>query len=511
MKRFLLNCIAIFLVVSTTVLGSGFDGIACSDPPELLEVQLESAIGSLAGSAEISITLNQGTDFFGSYDFLIAYQDTMLTFADATIGSDLADCWEYFNYFYFPADGCDGHCPSELIRIVAIADVVNGSTHPDQSCLHYNPASGDQMELARLRFRVSHAIRHECMFAPVRFFWLDCGNNVLNSVTGDSVWNSNAVFSGEYAPIEITGDQYYGGHWWIGNCTDQIRGESVSAQVIDFISGGIDIVCTDQFGHLGDLNLNSIIYEISDLTLFAKYFIYGVSVFDIDMPVQVGATDINNDGVVLSLPDFMYMIRVINGDVPPYAKLSPFAYTVTIEEGAIITANSQSDIGAALFVFSGEGDANLLADGMKMESDVVDGQLRVLIWSDSKNHISAGTHDLFGINAELSIIEVEVVDYYGNLMNANIVEKVVPSAFTLNQNYPNPFNPSTDIIINLPTQSNWKLDIYNVSGQLVRTFSGNAIGEVTVTWDAAGAASGIYFYKATAGQYTDTRKMLLMK
>ena len=56
-----------------------------------------------------------------------------------------------------------------------------------------------------------------------------------------------------------------------------------------------------------------------------------------------------------------------------------------------------------------------------------------------------------------------------------------------------------------------QIDIYNITGQLVRTFSGNAIGEVTVTWDAAGVASGIYFYKATAGQYTDTKKMVLMK
>jgi hypothetical protein len=81
----------------------------------------------------------------------------------------------------------------------------------------------------------------------------------------------------------------------------------------------------------------------------------------------------------------------------------------------------------------------------------------------------------------------------------------------LKQNYPNPFNPSTDIVIVLPEPSQYKLDIYNVAGQLVESFSGFGVNEVTVTWDAAGSASGIYFYKATAGQYSATKKMVLMK
>ena len=102
-------------------------------------------------------------------------------------------------------------------------------------------------------------------------------------------------------------------------------------------------------------------------------------------------------------------------------------------------------------------------------------------------------------------------DYNGNMMNVDMSAKIAPSTFSLKQNYPNPFNPTTDITIVLPEQSEWKLDIYNVAGQLIRTFSGYDIGEVTVTWDAAGVASGIYFYKATAGQYTDSKKMVLMK
>lgn len=48
-------------------------------------------------------------------------------------------------------------------------------------------------------------------------------------------------------------------------------------------------------------------------------------------------------------------------------------------------------------------------------------------------------------------------------------------------------------------------------GQMVESFSGRDVGEVTVTWDATTKASGMYFYKATAGDYAETRKMVLMK
>ena len=55
------------------------------------------------------------------------------------------------------------------------------------------------------------------------------------------------------------------------------------------------------------------------------------------------------------------------------------------------------------------------------------------------------------------------------------------------------------------------LSIYNVAGQLVKNFSGNNIGSVSVEWDASMVPSGVYFYKLNAGSYSDTKKMVLMK
>ncbi len=90
--------------------------------------------------------------------------------------------------------------------------------------------------------------------------------------------------------------------------------------------------------------------------------------------------------------------------------------------------------------------------------------------------------------------------------------------YTLHQNYPNPFNPSTVIKYQLPSTSNAQLNIYNVKGQLVKTLVNETqnAGYYNITWDGKDndnreVASGLYIYRITAGDYMETKRMLLMK
>jgi flagellar hook assembly protein FlgD len=103
-------------------------------------------------------------------------------------------------------------------------------------------------------------------------------------------------------------------------------------------------------------------------------------------------------------------------------------------------------------------------------------------------------------------------------VKATIVNRAVPTAFSLNANYPNPFNPTTNISFGLPVDSKVSLKIYNVAGQLVRTLVNETMvaGTHTVTWDGANSngekvASGIYFYKLNAGDFSKTMKMVMTK
>jgi hypothetical protein len=92
---------------------------------------------------------------------------------------------------------------------------------------------------------------------------------------------------------------------------------------------------------------------------------------------------------------------------------------------------------------------------------------------------------------------------------------VLPQEYALHQNYPNPFNPNTNIRFDLREAGHVTLAIYNILGQNVATLVDQRFnaGSHQVTFDAAtaGLASGVYFYRIEAGQFTDMKKMVLMK
>jgi hypothetical protein len=88
-----------------------------------------------------------------------------------------------------------------------------------------------------------------------------------------------------------------------------------------------------------------------------------------------------------------------------------------------------------------------------------------------------------------------------------------PSEFILSQNYPNPFNPSTTISWQSPVGSHQTLKVFDVLGNEVTTLVNEYrdAGRHNVTFDASKLSSGVYFYKIQAGNYIETKKMLLLK
>jgi subtilisin family serine protease len=89
----------------------------------------------------------------------------------------------------------------------------------------------------------------------------------------------------------------------------------------------------------------------------------------------------------------------------------------------------------------------------------------------------------------------------------------LPKQFSLSQNYPNPFNVSTTIQYQLPVTSFVKLAIYDLTGHKVATLVNRKqeAGNRTVLWDATGFPSGVYFYRLTAGDLAEAKRMLLVK
>jgi len=89
----------------------------------------------------------------------------------------------------------------------------------------------------------------------------------------------------------------------------------------------------------------------------------------------------------------------------------------------------------------------------------------------------------------------------------------IPLTCHLAQNYPNPFNATTEIRYALPEDCLVKLEVYDVLGQRVTGLveQRQTVGYKTIRWDASSLSSGIYFYRLQAGDFVQTKKMILLK
>jgi hypothetical protein len=123
-----------------------------------------------------------------------------------------------------------------------------------------------------------------------------------------------------------------------------------------------------------------------------------------------------------------------------------------------------------------------------------------------------------GINTDLLGCVINGVMYGDtSLLGIATLSNQVPEKFALYQNYPNPFNPSTKIKFSIPplkgVRGMTSLFVYDALGQEVTALVNEQLdpGIYETEWDASNFPSGIYFYKLEAGDYTETKKMILIK
>jgi len=101
----------------------------------------------------------------------------------------------------------------------------------------------------------------------------------------------------------------------------------------------------------------------------------------------------------------------------------------------------------------------------------------------------------------------------GVVIGIEPVSSEIPKHFKLHQNYPNPFNPSTQIKFDIPSSSFVRLIVYDALGREIDEFINERLnpGSYVYEWSAESYPSGIYFYKLVAGDYVQTKKMILIK
>lgn len=163
----------------------------------------------------------------------------------------------------------------------------------------------------------------------------------------------------------------------------------------------------------------------------------------------------------------------------------------------------------------------------------------ILLQTGALAYSSPLDHDVPGMPCDIATgdfdddndIDCAVVSFSGNsvsilLNNLNSPTAIgddpetpnVPGQFSLEPNYPNPFNPATEISFSLPQQLAVTLEIFNLAGQRVTTLIDRDMpaGDYVIPWDGtdsggARVSTGVYFYRLTAGDFVESRKMLLLK
>jgi hypothetical protein len=90
---------------------------------------------------------------------------------------------------------------------------------------------------------------------------------------------------------------------------------------------------------------------------------------------------------------------------------------------------------------------------------------------------------------------------------------LTPDTYTLSQNFPNPFNPTTTINFTLPKDGLVKLVVYDITGKEVKVLANEirTAGYHSISFDASNLPSGVYLYKLSAGNFVETKKMILTK
>ena len=287
-------------------------------------------------------------------------------------------------------------------------------------------------------------------------------------------------------------------------------------------SGGFNSGDTSHFRRTGGLDLT--VRNINPYSGFSGMYFWAADdtdhftgdgmdeqtiVFD---PIDIaGVTGLSISGLFGAGNDFL------PGEAQSHEGYSPEAYlrlTYQIdlgEETDVLCFRHEDHPGGSNDPFGLDADCNGTADNLdgtgRLVPDFAAYSANILETGNSLR-VRIRVHAT-GTNEEMAFDDIKVT----GIMQTNLPEEDRAIEFALEQNYPNPFNPSTVINYSVANSGEVSLSVYNLLGQKVaQLVTGlKASGSYNVTWNAAGVAGGLYYYRLEAGGKTLIKKMMLIK
>jgi len=365
-----------------------------------------------------------------------------------------------------------------------------------------------------------------------KLYLLDFSDRSLTEVSEN--WNIdhtiNAHFSPDGSKIVFMGvpeGSHYGNSWdlYLWGINDDIpenltEGNEIRDEDPKFSPDGNKIVFK-QNGDLKEMDLDT--YIINEITSDGMTIEEGMPFYTTDGQRVVYARGADNASDI-------YWININGSGNDPLENVSGLAeyYPITRDESTFlytrwVSLSNQNDQ-IYLGYFSGDDPFSLpFCCENTNDSDPYPVGTEYVLFSSTRS--GQGGYDLFladfsgtvwslddfNVNSSVDDLGICYSDVETSLFD-NIYGEV-PAVFSLSQNHPNPFNISTTIRYSLSEQSIVTIDIYDILGQKVETLTEEEqpTGYHQATWDASDHASGIYFYRIQAGEYAETRKMVLLK
>ena len=411
-----------------------------------------------------------------SFKLLLNYDAATLTLMDVTNAGTRTKDFEYFTYTDQSA-GVPGH-----VKIEGVAHI--SESIPDL-------ASGNGA-IASLDFHIINNLTAGGATLPIRFITVDSTNytdNTLTDSSGARIEQTQIVYSEGYVHVLEVG---------------LIR--------------------------IGDVNLNGVAYEVSDVVYFYNYLMNPTQYpFDV---LQYANSDINGDGIVASLADLIALINEVTGNnsirkVSSTEGLSANVWTTATEMGTSFSYDAGFEVGG-VFAILNTTDEITVDDirspfgNITLLKRIDSTEVRILLFSVDGLTMPPGGNVCLEIdnleNFDIEKIELASADGEAVSVVRAAKEVALPEEFALHQNYPNPFNPQTTISFDLAAAARAEMAVYNVLGQEVRLLIDGYLpaGKHSVVWDGRDdnnqqVSSGVYFYRLVSQGNALTRKMIMLK
>ena len=270
--------------------------------------------------------------------------------------------------------------------------------------------------------------------------------------------------------------------------------------------------------------------DISDLVCMVGYMFNGG-----DAPHIMDVLDVNGDCMGPDIADLVFMVDyMFLGGTPELlcgcVDGSSMAKPAMRDDIKLITRYDGNEtvliLSSPIPLRGLQGD--IIASSTSMPQSLIDNIDLVHGWYgdtlrfglldlDGATAIGVGETEILRINGHVELVGAMASDgsYVSMQLSVGETRKLdaVPREFGLYQNYPNPFNAATEIRFDLPEASHARLEVFNVTGQLVDVLVDGELssGSHSMIWEANTVSSGVYFLKLTTDEQTESKKMMLLK